>query len=176
MRNLQYVSLDEIESDKFIPILNKASTRKHLISHDKFDAELAEKWVSDKLDIDDLEGCIVRAITLDDELVGWCGIQLSELGYEIAIVVDDRSWGIGKMVFRSLISWAHDFGHEVVYIHLLHTRPEYVFLRKLSQSVFQTEMIGNKFTTYELNVADCLAGKDVVVKFNVSRHKHGKSA
>ncbi|WP_027254195.1 GNAT family N-acetyltransferase [Photobacterium halotolerans] len=159
MSNLQYVSLDEIEPDKFIPILNKASTRKHLVTHDEFDSDLAEKWIRDKIEIDDLEGCIVRAITVDDELVGWCGIQLSELGYEIAIVVDDRSWGIGKMVFRSLISWAHDFGHEVVYIHLLHTRPEYEFLRKISQSVFPTEMIGDRFTTYELNVVDCLAGK-----------------
>ncbi|KKD00421.1 hypothetical protein KY46_07205 [Photobacterium halotolerans] len=156
MRNLQYVPLDEIESDKFIPILNKASTRKHLMTHDAFDSDLAKKWIRDKLDIDALEGCIVRAITVDDELVGWCGIQLSELGHEIAIVIDDRSWGIGKRVFRSLISWADDFGHEVVYIHLLHTRPEYEFLRKLSQSVFPTVMLGDRFTTYELNVADYL--------------------
>lgn len=154
MSNIQYVSFDDVDAENFIPILNKISTRKHLVAHDKFDSTSVKSWVDEKLAEDRVEGCIVRAIKLEGNLVGWCGIQLSELGFEIAIVLDDGCWGIGKSVFKSLISWSQSFGHENVYIHLLHTRPEYAFLRKASQRVFRTDMLGDRFITYELNVGD----------------------
>ncbi|CAM5195196.1 hypothetical protein RLON56S_01901 [Alishewanella longhuensis] len=98
---------------------------------------------------------------LDGLLVGWCGIQSSALGFEIAIVLDDGCWGIGKEVFKSLMTWSKGHGHKLVYIHLLHTRPEYEFLRKLSQRVLLTEMLGDRFTTYELNVENFAYCRDM---------------
>ncbi|MCC4262857.1 GNAT family N-acetyltransferase [Oceanimonas baumannii] len=154
MSNIQYIPLDSIAPEEMIPILNKLSTRKHLIAHEAFDLASVKSWINDKLDQDRLEGCIVRAIKLDGKLAGWCGIQPSDLGHEIAIVLDETCWGIGQSVFKSLILWANDAGLEVVYIHLLYTRPEYRFLRNISQRTFQTEMLGSTFTTYELNVSN----------------------
>ncbi|HDS1200790.1 TPA: N-acetyltransferase [Shewanella algae] len=156
MGSINFISLDKIDPEEFIPILNKVSTRKHLITHDEFDSSSARSWIDDKLNEDRSDGCIVRAIETGGSLVGWCGIQLSELGFEIAIVLDNACWGIGKDVFNSLIYWAKDYGHKVLYIHLLHTRPEYYFLRRMSQRVFQTEMLGDRFTTYELNVENLI--------------------
>ena len=152
MRKIHYVALDKIDADKFLPILNKLSTRKHLIAHEAFDTVSVTSWINDKLVEDNRPGCIVRAVMLDEVLVGWCGIQLSEFGFELAIVLDDAYWGLGKAVFKTLMSWASDFGHERVYIHLLHTRPQYKFLSKAAKRVFPTEMLGDSFTTYELNV------------------------
>ena len=48
--------------------------------------------------------------------------------------------------------WCHELQHHTVYIHLLHTRPSYRFLEMLAQRTFETNMMGDKFTTYELNV------------------------
>ncbi|EGR2083482.1 N-acetyltransferase [Vibrio cholerae] len=152
MRQIRYVHLDEIEPEKFLPILNKLSIRKHLVAHDEFDSVSVKYWIKDKLNEDRIEGCKVRAIELDENLVGWCGIQSSELGFEIAMVLDDSCWGLGKQVFKSLMTWSRNYGHEMVYIHLLHTRPEYDFLRRKSHRVFSTKMLGNRFTTYELSV------------------------
>lgn len=71
---------------------------------------------------------------------------------QIAIVLDDKFWGLGKKVFNDTLRWAKELGHNEVFIHFLHTRPEYKFLRKISNNVFETEMFGNKFTTYQISI------------------------
>ena len=60
--------------------------------------------------------------------------------------------GLGKKVFYDIMRWAKDLGHDEVFIHFLHTRPEYRFLRKISKDVYESEFLGNKFTTYQLEV------------------------
>lgn len=156
MDSIQFQSLNTVAPQKLLPILNKTSTRKHLIEHDVFDEDLVRQWINAKMAEDAKEGCSVRAILQGETLIGWCGIQQSELGYEIAIVLDDSCWGLGKAVFRQLMFWSHEFQHHTVYIHLLHTRPSYRFLDKLAQRTFETNMMGDKFTTYELNVEKVL--------------------
>lgn len=70
----------------------------------------------------------------------------------MAIVLDDKFWGMGKTVFNDIMRWAKELGHDEVFIHLLHTRPEYRFLRKISKNVFETQLLGDKFTTYQIPV------------------------
>jgi hypothetical protein len=102
--------------------------------------------------VDCTDGCRVRGIVSNNSIAGWCGIQFEDGKYEIAIVLDDKFWGIGKKVFNDTLSWAKELGHNEVFIHFLHTRPEYKFLRKISKNVFETEIFGNKFTTYQISV------------------------
>lgn len=73
--------------------------------------------------------------------------------HEIAIVIDESHWGIGPRVFRDVMGWASELGHEVISIHLLHTRPEYRFLQKIAKRVYTTDLLGERFTTYELAVS-----------------------
>ncbi|OUS36941.1 GNAT family N-acetyltransferase, partial ['Osedax' symbiont bacterium Rs2_46_30_T18] len=47
---------------------------------------------------------------------------------------------------------AQGFGHDEIYIHFLHTRPQYKFLRKVAKKVYETQLLGNTFTTYQLTV------------------------
>lgn len=152
MCSIDYLELNQIDPPDFLPLLNKQTTREHLIDHELFDVDRAKKWVHGKTEVDASKGCRVRAITVDGSLAGWCGIQFEEDKYEIAVVIDDRFWGLGKTVFRELMKWAKEFGHATIYIHFLHTRPEYKFLRKLSTKVYQSELLGSRFTTYELEV------------------------
>jgi len=152
MIGLEYVAFEEIAPIDFLPILNKSSTRTHLMAHEVFDLESVNTWMQGKMVVDATSGCKVRAIQVDHHLVGWCGIQLENDQYEIAIIIDDAYWGLGKTVFRDLMDWAKAFGHSTVFIHLLHTRPEYKFLRKLSKNVYQNELMGYQFTSYELVV------------------------
>lgn len=156
-KTLEYAELNTIDPEHWLRLLNKPKIRQHLIEHDVFDLNSVAVWVESKFEVDALDGCRVRAITLDGQLVGWCGIQCeNELDdkeqYELAIVIDDQSWGIGRQVFMQLMQWARDFGHDSVVLHLLDSRPEYRFLRKQSSRVTKTELLGRQFTSYVLKV------------------------
>ena len=153
MSQLEYVTLDKVNINDFKDLLNKQKIREHLIKHVLFDSEAVESWVVEKINMDSNKGCRVRGIYSNNNLAGWCGIQLEEDKYEIAIVLDDKFWGIGKKVFIEMMGWAKEFKHEDVFIHFLHTRPEYRFLRKISKSISETELLGHKFITYQLAVS-----------------------
>ena len=152
MNHIEYVKLSQIDPASFLPILNKQTTRDHLIDHDLFDVAMVTEWIEEKSKVDLSHGCRVRGIMVDKHLAGWCGIQFEEGSYEIAIVIEDRFWGIGKMVYLELMTWAKELGHKTVLIHFLHTRPQYKFLRKMAKNVYEKELLGRKFMTYELEV------------------------
>jgi hypothetical protein len=152
MNNLNYVRLDEINPNNFIVLLNKQKIREHLIEHELFIIDTVELWIKNKIKVDSIHGCKVRAIIYNNHLAGWCGIQPENEKYEIAIVIDDKFWGIGKTVFQEIMRWAKAFDHDELFIHFHHTRPEYKFLRKISKKVYQSELLGSKFTTYQLDV------------------------
>jgi GNAT superfamily N-acetyltransferase len=152
MREIKYVKLEELNLEDLKTLLNKHRIRKHLIEHKLFDSNTIKSWIQEKCEVDCTDGCRVRGIISNNSIVGWCGIQFEDGKYEIAIVLDDEFWGIGKKVFNDTLNWAKELGHNEVFIHFLHTRPEYKLLRKISKNVFVTEMFGNKFTTYQISV------------------------
>jgi len=102
--------------------------------------------------MDATPGCRIRAVVVDNQCAGWCGIQEDNGDYEIAVVLDDSHWGLGRTIFRDLMAWAKELGHQTVSIHFLHTRPEYKFLQKIALNVRESQILGNKFTTYTLPV------------------------
>jgi GNAT superfamily N-acetyltransferase len=152
MNNIVYVKLNKVNPVELIPLLNKHKIREHLIEHEMFDKSTVKNWLDSKIKVDSSQGCKVRAIIINNQLAGWCGIQLEDKKYEIAVVIDEDYWGLGRKIFRDIMSWAKDLGHKTIYIHLLHTRPEYKYLRKISKNVYESELLGSKFTTYELAV------------------------
>lgn len=117
-----------------------------------FNLDSVTAWINSKIVVDTIEGCRVRAITCNNQLAGWCGIQLEDEKYELAIVIDEQYWGLGKTIFQDMMRWAKELGHDEVIIHFLHTRPNYKFLQKMASNVYETEMLGSKFTTYQLAV------------------------
>ena len=156
MNKLQYLEFNQININDLMTLLNKQKIREHLIEHLLFDLNSVSAWMETKIAVDCVQGCRVRGIYADGILAGWCAIQLEDEKYEIAIVLQQNYWGIGKRVFTEMIRWAEEFGHEEIYIHFLHTRPHYRFLRKVAKSVYETELLGNKFTTYQLTVSSAL--------------------
>ncbi len=152
MNRPEYLPLDCVPPAEYLPLLNKGRVRQHLIDHPLFDEVAVAAWLAAKLEVDATPGCKVRAIRVNGQLAGWCGLQFEQGQYEIAVVLDDSCWGLGRQVFAEVMGWARAFGHQTVYIHFLHTRPEYRFLRKIARQVTTSEMMGNRFTTYELVV------------------------
>jgi len=153
MNRIEYVKFNDINPNEFIALLNKQKIREHLIDHPLFNEVSVKEWLDAKIIVDSSPGCKVRAIINDKQLAGWCGIQAEDERYELALVIDERYWGLGRQIFEEMMTWAKELGHQTVFIHFLYTRPEYKFLRKISRKVYESELLGNKFTTYELEVS-----------------------
>lgn len=152
MNKIEYIYLNDAYPKDFISLLNKQKIREHLIDHQLFDEDTIKEWLNTKIMVDSSKGCKVRAIVIDKQLVGWCGIQLVDKKYELAVVIDNDHWGIGRQIFVEIMTWAKELGHKTVFVNLLYTRPEYKFLRKISKNIYESELLGNKFITYELIV------------------------
>lgn len=152
MNIIEYVKLNEVALTDFVSLLNKQKIREHLIDHPLFDIVNAKAWIEAKLQVDCSPGCKVRAILVNKHLAGWCGIQIQDGQYEIAVIIDDKYWGLGVKIFREMMIWAKNLGHKSIFIHFHHTRPEYRFLRKISKNVYESKLLGSKFTSYELAV------------------------
>jgi hypothetical protein len=156
MKTIAYIPFSQADPGEFLEILNDAVLRKHLAAHAVFDNVSVRKWMDQKIQSDSTTGCRVRAITIDGVLAGWCGIQPDDNGFEIAIVLSQRFWGSGISVFKTLMRWARELGHQEIKFHLLETRPEYAFLKRKARAVKKTQLLGRTFTTYYLPVAEQL--------------------
>jgi len=152
MSTTKYVKFNDINPEDFIPVLNDERVRDHLISHSLFDSDNIKEWVKEKIECDSRFDCRIRAVLIDNTLAGWCGIQKDNEHYEIAIVISKSFWGLGILIFKDLISWAKELGHQEVVIHLLETRPEYRFLKRVSTKTHKTKMLGRNFITYHIAV------------------------
>ena len=154
MSDIQFFSLDHIDPEHLLAIVNDDTLRKHLIEHQYYTADSIRKWVSEKLKINALKGCRIRAITIDGALAGWCGIQPDDNGFELAIVISQQYWGCGITVFITLMHWAKELGHKEIRCHLLDSRPEYKALKSIAHNVEKTALLGRDFTTYYIPVTE----------------------
>ena len=149
---IDYVGIQEVNPNSLINLLNSKKIREHLIEHESFNSETIKTWINSKKRVNATKGCKIRAIIYKKQFAGWCGIQYESDKYEMAIVIDEKFWGLGKNVFNEIMCWAKDLGHNELDIHLLESRPEYKFLQKISTRVYESEILGRKFTTYQLKV------------------------
>ncbi|BBM03020.1 GNAT family N-acetyltransferase [Microbulbifer sp. GL-2] len=148
MNKVTYMSFNKVDSEGLLAVLNQDELRTHLVKHAYFDAASLETWMEEKITVDSLPGCRVRAVYIDDTLAGWCGIQPDDNGHELAIVISKKFWGNGPAIFKVLMSWAKDLGHKEILFHLLDSRPEYNALNKIATKVHKTELLGRCFSTY----------------------------
>lgn len=149
---MKFIPFGEVRAEDFLPLVNDETLRKHLIDHPPFELATVRRWMEDKMAIDALPGCRVRAVLIDGALVGWCGLQPDEEGIEIAIVIARAVWGRGLAIFNEMMGWARSMGHQEVVFHLLGTRPLYKSLARRATRVTKTTLSGHPFTTYYFSV------------------------
>ncbi|AVP94118.1 GNAT family N-acetyltransferase [Aeromonas rivipollensis] len=149
---MKFIPLGEVRAEDFLPLVNDETLRKHLIDHPSFELVTVRRWMEEKMAIDALPGCRVRAVLIDGRLAGWCGLQPDEEGVEIAIVIARAGWGRGLAIFSEMMGWARSMGHQEVVFHLLGTRPLYKSLARRATRVTKTTLSGHPFTTYYFSV------------------------
>ena len=119
MSEIKFLCFNQVNSEDFLAIVNEDSLRTHLIDHPYFDATSLQAWMEDKINTDAIHGCRVRAVSIGGTLAGWCGIQPDDNGFELAIVISKKFWGFGIPIFKTLMYWAKELGHEEILFHLL---------------------------------------------------------
>lgn len=154
MSEIEYVKFDHVNPEDFLPVVNEPTLRKHLIDHVRFDSVTIREWMNEKIQLESIPGCRIRAVFIGGILAGWCGIQSDDKGFEIAIVLSKQFWGFGIPIFKALMCWAKELGHEEIIFHLLETRSEYKFLKKMATKIRKTELFGRNFTTYFISVVE----------------------
>lgn len=152
MNSIKYLKFNEINPDDLLSVLNQENVREHLVPHRLFDSYSIREWIKGKIAHDSMPGCCIRAVSVNNAIAGWCGIQKDNENFELAIVISKSYWGTGPLIFKDLIFWAKEFGHEEVLIHLLETRREYRFLKRMSTATYNTNMLGRNFITYRISV------------------------
>ncbi|TCK02656.1 N-acetyltransferase [Marinobacterium mangrovicola] len=152
MSEIEFHSFKQVSPEDFMEILNEDSLRTHLIDHPYFDSVSVQAWMDEKINVDSIQGCRIRAVYIDGDLAGWCGIQPDDNRFELAIVISQKFWGFGISIFKSLMRWADEIGHKEVLFHLLDSRPEYKALNKMASKVHKTELLGRCFTTYYIPI------------------------
>ncbi len=152
MKHISYVEIQGLNQNELMRILNAERVREHLVPHEQFDESSLADWVAEKVTVNATAGCKVRGIEVNDAVAGWCGIQFENGSYELAIVLDEKYWGIGVRVFKDLMAWAAELGHRTVVLHLLNTRREYLFLKNMARREFESTLFGQTYTSYELRV------------------------
>lgn len=152
MTTIDFVNFDQVNPEELLVVVNDKNVRTHLIDHESFTSSSLKEWINDKLVIDSMAGCRIRAVSIDGTLAGWCGIQPDDSGYELAIVITKEFWGRGIAIFKTLMLWAKELGHQEVIFHLLDSRPEYKALEKISTKVYKTELLDRCFTSYSISI------------------------
>ncbi len=148
MHDIRYVTLESTNANQLLDILNDPAVRNHLIAHDTFNEQTLTQWLIEKQTIDSQHHFLVRTVLVDDTLAGWCGIQPDINGAELAIVLTPTHWGVGPRVFKQLINWANQLGHDEAVIHLLESRKPYPFIRRRAMRYQQSTLLGHRFNTY----------------------------
>lgn len=154
MRKIEYLRFNQVNPKDLMVVVNEGSLRTHLIDHPYFDVTSIQAWMEDKIKIEAMQGCRIRAVFIDGVLAGWCGIQPDDNGFELAIVISQRFWGCGVSIFKTLMRWAKELEHKEVLFHLLGSRREYKALHKMATKTHKTELEGRRFTTYYFPVAE----------------------
>ena len=149
---MKFIPFGEVRAEDFLPLVNDETLRKHLIDHPPFELDTVRRWMEEKMAIDALPGCRVRAVLIDGRLAGWGGVEPEEEGIEIAIVIARAGWRRGLDIFNEMMGWARSMGHQEVVFHLLGTRPLYKSLARRATRVKKTTQSGHPFTTYYFSV------------------------
>ena len=154
MSEIEFLCFNQVNPEDFLGVVNEDSLRTHLIDHPYFDVASLQAWIEDKIKVDAVQGCRIRAVYIGGVLAGWCGIQPDDNGFELAIVISQKFWGFGIPIFKVLMCWANEIGHKEILFHLLESRPEYKALNRISTKVHKPEQLGRGFTSYHVPVGN----------------------
>ena len=152
MAELEYRPLDQALPDELIALMNSPAVRRHLMPFPGFDHQILNTWLEAKRTESLISGTYIRAVFRNNVLIGWCGIQPSQAGFEIAIILASGAWGCGRQVYRHLLQQAAELGHKSLLVYLPQTRRSYRFLNDIAEEREPVSIGETEFRCFSITV------------------------
>ena len=105
--NIERRKLKDVDKSLIIKLLNHPLVKRHMpLSTAHFGEEQYTAFMKAKASIWERFGFGPWAYFIDNQFVGWGGIQPDEDNFELALVLCPKAWGYGRYLYQDLIQEA----------------------------------------------------------------------
>ena len=107
--NVAFKRLTEISRDSIIQLMNDPAVRRHLpLARGRFGASECASFVAAKERMWEESGFGPWAFVLEDEFIGWGGLQLEGDDVDLGLVLRRKHWGAGPVLYRRILTYAFE--------------------------------------------------------------------
>jgi RimJ/RimL family protein N-acetyltransferase len=154
--------LSEVDPRDIIELMNDPLVRRHLpLARGRFGESECATFVAAKERMWEVAGYGPWAFVLQDDFVGWGGLQPEGDAADVGMVLHSRHWGAGRVLFQRIIDYAFvEIGLDSVIALLPPSRTRVAGMRRLGfRHDGETLVEGERFLRFRL-VAPATAEPD----------------
>lgn len=150
-RRISFTPLQEIDPGHVIDLMNDPDVRRHLpLARGHFGMREYERFIAAKNRIWDENGYGPWAFVLDEEFVGWGGLQPEGDDVDVGLVLRRAHWGAGPVLYARLVERAFEtLGVDSVIALLPESRTRVSAMRRLGfvedGSVTMGDVVFNRY-------------------------------
>lgn len=152
-RQVELKRLTEVDPAVIIELMNDIDVRRHMpLAQGHFGALECERFIAAKERIWEQNGYGPWAFVLEDEFIGWGGLQPEGGDVDAGLVLRRVHWGAGRVLFQMVLDYAlGELGLHSVITLLPPSRTRLAGLRRLGFCEDGSTMIDNElFIRYRL--------------------------
>ena len=106
---IAFTRLTKIPPEVIIDLMNDPAVRQHLpLAQDEFGDVECDRFVASKERMWEERGFGPWAFVLDDEFIGWGGLQPEGDDIDVGLVLNRKYWGAGPTLFRRILTYAFE--------------------------------------------------------------------
>lgn len=150
---IAFKRLTEIHPGAIIDLMNDPAVRRHLpLARGEFGLPECERFVAVKERMWDKNGFGPWAFVLDDEFIGWGGLQPEGDDVDVGIVLSRKHWGAGPSLYRRILAHAfEELGVDSVTALLPPSRTRVAAISRLGfREQGEVVIQGQRFVRYRL--------------------------
>lgn len=106
---IEFQRLTEICPDEIVELMNDPAVRRHLpLAKGCFGLSECDTFVAVKERMWKESGFGPWAFVLEDEFIGWGGLQPEGCDVDLGLVLGRKHWGAGHVLYRRILAYAFD--------------------------------------------------------------------
>ncbi|MFG6102546.1 N-acetyltransferase [Leptolyngbyaceae cyanobacterium CCMR0082] len=106
---ITFTRLSKIPPNAIIDLMNDPAVRRHLpLAQDEFGYVECDRFVAIKERMWEERGLGPWAFVLDDEFIGWGGLQPEGDDVDLGLVLNQKYWGAGPALYRRILKHAFE--------------------------------------------------------------------
>lgn len=104
---IEFRRLSQVSPQAIIELMNQRAVRRHLpLARGHFGPSECERFIAAKERIWEENGYGPWAFLIDDEFIGWGGLQPEGEDVDVGLVLRQSHWGAGRVLYKKIIAYA----------------------------------------------------------------------